>query len=241
VTLSHPNRIDRARALLRRPGAWLDETPDRGAYPLRLGPDRRARIVLTLDETGLRDLIEAPGLRPRPGGGWTARGASASAPSAPGRPGFIAGERLVTEPDGRQVARPANLGESPILWLARRRDAAGRPYLTPAEAAAGERLRQDAQAAMTGPSLTMRWDALPRSGSGLSVGAEPPARALSAASRLREALSACDSGSRAMVERICLAHEPLQVAERALGLRRRAGKAVLKRGLQTLARHYRLI
>jgi hypothetical protein len=63
--------LERARSLLDRPGAWLDQSG--GAYPLRLGGDRRGRGVLTLDEAALRALIERPGLRRRDGGGWLPR------------------------------------------------------------------------------------------------------------------------------------------------------------------------
>ncbi|WP_306414865.1 hypothetical protein [Brevundimonas aurantiaca] len=63
--------VERARCLLARPGAWLGA--EQGVYALRLGPDRRGRISLTLSEPEFRALIERPGLRRRPQGGWTAR------------------------------------------------------------------------------------------------------------------------------------------------------------------------
>lgn len=235
--------LERARSLLDRPGAWLDQSG--AAYPLRLGGDRRGRVVLTLDEAAFRALIERPGLRRRDGGGWLPRPTPATntslAPSPPpGRPGLIEGERPVMEADGRLTARRANLGESPVAWLARRKDASGRPWLTPAEAAAGERLRSEAEIALSGPSLTMRWDALPRAGGGSGMGArfEPTDRALSAAARVEAALTACGPRLRAMVERVCIHGASLQLAEEALFLRRRQGKTVLKQGLQALAEHY---
>jgi hypothetical protein len=40
---------------------------------------------------------------------------------------------------------------------------------------------------------------------------------------------------------VCLAETALQVAERELGLPRRAGKTVLKLALQRLAMHYRMV
>ena len=59
---------------------------------------------------------------------WTMRPASEAADAPePGRPGVIDGRRDVIQADGRLVAHPANLGESPIAWLARRKDASGRP------------------------------------------------------------------------------------------------------------------
>lgn len=232
-------QLERARSLLQRPGAWLDQA--NGAYPLRLGGDRRSRVVLTLDEAAFRAVIERPGLRLREGGGWLPRPANDHAPAVPppGRPGVIEGERAVMEADGRLTPRRANLGESPILWLARRKDQSGRPWLTPAEVAAGERLRAEAEIALSGPSLTMRWDALPRSGSGGgATRMEPTDRALSASARVQAALDACGPRLRAMVERVCIHGTSLQLAEQALSLRRRQGKTLLKQGLQALAEHY---
>lgn len=229
--------LHRARGLLARPGAWIDERD--GAYPVRLGPDRRARINLTLDETAFRALIAAPGLRARPGGGWTLRLAGEPEPApAPGRPGVIEGEHGIMEADGRLTVRRANLGESPIAWLARRKDQSGRPWLTPAEVVAGERLRAEAERAGSGPSLTMRWDALPRSGVGSAARVEPGDPALSAARRVEAALAAVGPRLRPFVERICIRGSSLQLAEQELSLRRRQGKTVLKQGLQALAEHY---
>ena len=228
--------FERARALLQRPNAWLGV--EGAAYAVRLGPDRRARIALTLDEAGFRALVGRPGLRPRPAGGWTARQDRVETPSPAGRPGVIEGERAVMQPDGRLAIRRANLGESPIAWLARRRDADGRPLLTPAQIAAGERLRAEAERALAGPSLTMRWDALPRSGGGSSARVEPTDQALSAARRVDLALAACGPRLRPIVERICIRGASLQLAETGLGLRRRQGKLLLREGLQALAQHY---
>lgn len=230
--------VERARRLLARPGAWVEA--EGAGYGLRLGPDRRARVNLSLSEAEFRALVDQPGLRPRPEGGWTARpGAEADAASPPpGRPGVIAGTRAVIQADGRLVALPANLGESPIAWLARRKDAAGRPWLTPAEAAAGERLRLDAEQAARGASLTMRWDALPRAGSGTAARMEPGERLLAAAHRVDQALTAVGPRLRPIVSRICVHGDSLKLAETGLGLRRRQGKTLLKQGLQALAEHY---
>lgn len=233
--------VERARALLARPGAWLGA--EGATYALRLGPDRRGRISLTLDEAAFRALVVRPGLSPRAQGGWIARAAVAHGDSPPaGRPGLIAGERDLIDEAGRLVRKTANLGESPIAWLARRKDVSGRPWLTPAEAAAGERLRAEAEAAMCGASLTMRWDALPRAGSGGAAWgagrAEPGDRALSAARRVEAALAAAGPRLRPILNRICVHGDSLKLAETGLGLRRRQGKTLLKQGLQALAEHY---
>jgi hypothetical protein len=232
--------VERARGLIQRPSAWLGATG--GVYALRLSPDRRSRISLTLTETEFRALIDQPGLRARPGG-WTARttpgdGADDPGSPAPGRPGFVSGERAVMQADGRMIRLKANLGESPIAWLARRKDASGRPWLTPAETAAGERLRRDAEQALKGPSVTMRWDALPHTGGGSAARMEPTDRALSAGRRVEIALAAVGPRLRPILTRICMHGDSLQLAETGLGLRRRQGKTVLKQALQALADHY---
>jgi hypothetical protein len=229
--------VERARRLLERPGAWL--ATEGGGYALRLGPDRRARVNLTLSEAEFRALVERPGLRGRAEGGWTTRPAAPDKDGpAPGRPGVIEGCRTLVQADGRLVAQPANLGESPVAWLARRKDASGRPWLTPAEAAAGERLRADAERAATGSSLTMRWDALPRAAAGTAARVEPSDRVLSAARRVENALIAVGPRLRPIVSRICVHGDSLKLAETGLGLRRRQGKTLLKQGLQALAEHY---
>ncbi|WP_297804089.1 DUF6456 domain-containing protein [uncultured Brevundimonas sp.] len=238
--MSTARLTERARRLMERPDAWLDETSS--GYPLRLGGDRRGRVVLTLDEAAFRAMVQTPGLRRRHGGGWQARRGNSEPPSPPaGRLGQIIGERTLMQPDGRATTVTANLGESPIAWLARRKDHSGRPWLTPEEVAAGERLRQDAEVALAGPSLTMRWDGLPRSQSGAAPARiEPTDRAISASSRVEAALNAAGPRLRAMLEHVCVRGSSLQLAEQELSLRRRQGKTVLKQGLQALALHYGL-
>lgn len=234
--------IERARALIDRPGAWLDQSGP--AYPLRLGHDRRSRVLLTLDEASFNALIDQPGLRRREGGGWQARvtatRGSRQQPASPpaGRPGMIDGTREVIMPDGRMVPLKANLGESPILWLARRKDASGRPWLATAEVAAGERLRLEAEMAVRGTSITMSWDALPQARSGSTRPIEPGERAIHAGQRVKQALDACSPHLRAMLEQVCIHGSSLQLAEQQLCLRRRQGKSVLKAGLQQLSQHY---
>ena len=239
--MSGDHGLERARRLLALPTGWL-ETAGAG-YALRTGRDRRARVMLTLDEADFRALIAEPGLKPRPGGGWIARQAAGAATPAPGPgcPGVIEGRRTLMSPQGRPVEHRANVATSTVAWLAGRADADGRPWLSRAEVAAAEQLGREAEAALSGPGITMRWDALPRAGAGGGAHRSPPGdRAMAAARRMEAALSACGP-ARTMVEQVCLRATPLQAAEQSLGLRRRTGKALLKQGLFALARHYRLI
>lgn len=232
----------RARRLLARPSGWIEAAPV--GYALRVGRDRRTRVLLTVDEGVFRQLAGTPGLKVRPGGGWVARAFDAPPSSAspePGCPGVIEGVRAVMEDDGSVTSRRANLGQSAIAWLAGRKDAEGRAWLAPREIAAADRLALDAEAALRGPSVTMRWDALPRAGAGGEAPGRsgPAASAMAAGARVETALAACGP-ARGLVEAICIRASALQAAERDLGLGRRQGKALLRTGLAALADHYRI-
>lgn len=230
-----------ARRLLARREGWVEASGS--GYSVRVGRDRRSRVLLTIDEPAFRRLVDDPGLRARPGGGWMARAAGVQDAHRcqAGRPGMIEGVQSVVGDDGRITAHRANLGHSAVAWLARRRDAEGQMLLTPAQVAAADQLGRDAEAALRGPSLTMRWDALPRSGSGGNAAgqSEPGPSALAAGRRVEAALAACGS-ARGMIEAICIRASALQAAERDLGLRRKEGRSLLNAGLSTLAAHYRI-
>lgn len=230
---------ERARRFLTRRGAWLEPAGDR--YLVRAGPDRRVRPLQRLGETEFLALVRAPGLVVRRGGGWVLRrpGLDLPAPAA-GRPGLIEGERAVMEPDGRVSRRRVNLGESPVMWLARRKGPDGRPWLTAAEAAAGERLREDAELASLTPPVTQRWDGLPRHAGGSTSPFAPAFRAVRARDRVRAALDAVGPGLCEILERVCIHGSALQAAERQLGLERRTGRVLLRQALQKLAAHYRI-
>lgn len=230
---------ERARRFLARRGAWLEPAGDR--YLVRAGPDRRLRPLQRLGETEFLALARAPGLVVRRGGGWVLRRRGDDAPvPPPGRPGLIEGERAVMEADGRLTRRRVNLGESPVMWLARRKAADGQPWLTAAEAAAGERLREDAELASLAPPVTQRWDGLPRRAGGTASPFAPALRTLRARDRVRAALDAAGPGLAEILERVCIHGSALRAVERQLGLEQRTGRALLKQALQRLAAHYRI-
>jgi hypothetical protein len=234
VELETARLVERAMRLLARPGAVIEA---RGVgYGVRLGASRRRSVMLTLDEAAFQGLAREATLKPRPQGGWcmTARPDPALPP--PGRPGVI--EEEVAAPDGEGTVR-RNLGESPIAWLARRRDADGQPWLTSVEALAGERLREEFESLGLQGRMTMRWEATPRV-SGGRPGLAPAERDHATRERIARALSVVGPGLREILERVCLMGSALEAAERSLKLPRRAGKTVLKLALQRLAQHYRM-
>lgn len=228
----------RAARLLARPGAVI-EAAGLG-YAVRFGPNRRNRAMLVLDEAAFHMLARMARLKPRALGGWTVSAAPpAPKPPPPGRPGVIDGERVIEEPGLGAVSFKSNLGESPLAWLARRRDGKGRLWLTSVEAAAGERLRDDFYRAGTLGRLTMNWDAGPRVDGG-APRLDPAERSRSAKDRIAAALDAVGPGLREILEHVCLAGTALEASERALGLPRRSGKMLLKLGLQRLVIHYKM-
>jgi hypothetical protein len=224
---------ERAMRLLSRPGAVI--AAEGLGYGVRLGPSRRRSVMLTLDEAAFRMLAREATLKPRPQGGWTMTARPEPVLPPPGRPGVIDVE--VSLSDTGPVRR--NLGESPIAWLARRRDAAGRAWLTPVEAAAAERLREEFESLGSLGRVTMRWDQTPRAPRG-RPGLAPAERDHATRERIAKALAAVGPGLREMLERVCLMGSALEAAERSLKLPRRAGKTVLKLALQRLAQHYRM-
>jgi hypothetical protein len=234
-------QLDRVVRALARPGAWLD-AGEAGTYLVRLTADRRRRPLQSIDDAAFADLTREPGLRTRSEGGWRlARSpAATTATPEPGRPSLIEGRRRIVDPDGRRVTRTANLGESPIAWLARRRDAKGEAWLTLAEIAAAENLRDDFVLAGTVGRLTMAWDAGPKARGGRGPGVDPAEKARGAKDRIARALAEVGPGLREILEHVCFAGTALDAAERSLGLPRRSGKAMLKLALGRLARHYGL-
>lgn len=229
-----------ALRVLAPPGAWLDAEGE-GLYVVRLSADRRRRSPVRIDEADFAALARDLGLKVRAEGGWRlARVSTDPAPPSPGRPSIIEGRRLVTGPDGRQAMKAVNLGESPIAWLARRRDSRGDSWLTLAEIAAAEKLRDDFVMAGTVGRLTMAWDAGPKARGGRGPGVDPAERARAAKARIARALADVGPGLSEILEHVCFAGTALEAAERSLGLPRRAGKAVLKLALGRLANHYGL-
>lgn len=149
------------------------------------------------------------------------------------------GERLFQE-DGRQVSRRVNLGETPLGWLAKRRAADGSPFLTPAEVAAGEKLREDFEQAQIGPRVAQDWRRFltPGESGGVSRLRGPAEGPMGARDRVSRALEALGPGLNDAALRACCFLEGLEATERRMGWSARSGKVVLKIALTRLAEHY---
>ncbi|PXW79241.1 hypothetical protein C7451_101305 [Blastomonas natatoria] len=154
-------------------------------------------------------------------------------------------ERMIEgETVGRRVGegeRPArsvtvNLAESPLGWLLARGLIGERQF------EAGERIRSDWERANLAPSITMRWDAAPRSGvrRGSDDHLEPGERQMAARKRFDSAMAALGRDLNDIAWRVICSGEAMPVAEKALGWPVRSGRLVLRLALDRLADFYRL-
>jgi hypothetical protein len=135
---------------------------------------------------------------------------------------------------GRRVT--INLAESPLGWLMARGMVSSRQF------EAGERLRGDWTVAGLGPRVTMRWDAAPQSKVARGPGGamDPTLAQIAAKRRFEAAVASVGSGLSDVLWRVVCAGEGLEVAEKALGWPKRAGKLVLLMALDRIADHYGL-
>ena len=148
-------------------------------------------------------------------------------------------EEVRVAPDALLV----NESESPLAWLARRKDTNGKPMIDAAQFAAGERLRADfTRAAMTpriGANLTSPV-AQGRRGGGESA-APYSDLVVAAKQRLSLALAAVGPEFSGLLLDVCCFLKGLETVERERGWPRRTSKIVLGLALDRLARHYGIV
>ncbi|MFT3809299.1 MAG: DUF6456 domain-containing protein [Micropepsaceae bacterium] len=226
-----------ARRVLRHLGASVLE-PRAGRFVLAQRRGGKARLT-----------VSAEGVTAMAAEGWIARTPEGCfALTAQGR-AFVARDGAAADPFRAQhgdiialKGEPVRDGAASVLdWLGRVSDARGRPYLGPQEREAAARLEADFEAAHFRPRLTLDVSVPVR---GTPVDGDAPERlsgaALDARRRVMAALDAAGPGIKDMLfETVCLSHG-LTVTEQRLGWPRRAGKALLRMGLQRLAEHYGL-
>ncbi len=135
-----------------------------------------------------------------------------------------------------------NESESPLAWLARRKDTNGRPMIDSAQFAAGERLRADfTRAAMT-PRIGANFASPVAHGrrSGGDNGANFSDLVIAAKERLNLALDAVGPEFSGLLLDVCCFLKGLETVERERGWPRRTSKVVLGLALDRLARHYEI-
>lgn len=154
----------------------------------------------------------------------------------------IAGERRVANPHTGEIETiRVNLGESPLGWLARRKDSNGAGLLSALEVEAGERLRADFERAEIGPKIGQDWSRfLAPVDASSGPGRTPSEGPVGARERFRKAVEALGPGLADAAVRVCCFHEGLEATERRMGWSARSGKVVLKLALQRLVDHYGL-
>ncbi len=141
-----------------------------------------------------------------------------------------------------KAARPTlvNDAESPLAWLARRKDRDGRSFLDAAQLEAGERFRRDIEQAQLLQRVTANWEAsINAARRGADAGAVSEV-AIDARRRLARAFDAAGPELAGLLTDVCGYLKGLEVVESERGWPPRAAKVVLKIALDRLARHYGL-
>lgn len=137
-----------------------------------------------------------------------------------------------------------NPDESPLAWLARRKDRHGIPMIARAEFDAGERLRADFTFSEMTPHVTSNWTGVLVDGgrrSPAGYGIDMNDHIVAARERVRLALKAVGPELAGILIDVCCLLKGLEALEKASGWPQRSGKIVLQIALQRLARHYGLI
>lgn len=132
--------------------------------------------------------------------------------------------------------------ESPLAWLARRRDREGRAYLSPARLAAGERLRADYTLARMMPTVTSNWSIgrIQGGAAGVAGLADLTDRAVAARGRVEAALGAVGLDLAGVLTDVCCFLKGLETVESERRWPARSAKVVLDIALGRLADHYGL-
>ena len=150
--------------------------------------------------------------------------------------------RPLDEPRGPALINDA---ESPLGWLARRKDKSGVALITAAQFDAGERLRADFTFAHMMPRVTASWDPAGgggrRSGSAPGAGCELRDNVVAAKERVKRALRAVGPELSGILVDVCCHLKGLEDVEHRHGWPQRSAKLILQLALTALARHYRSI
>ena len=244
---------------------WLHAPAEKGARAIR--PVAAALVAMLKERDLLAPLAQDDPLRWRisaRGRRWLAARTPGLRKIAPQKEVEIADTREETPADAapkpprqarqRLLVRDAetgslrevevNLRENPLMWLARRKDAQGRPYLEPHHVAAGEKLRQDFETACMQPKITANWNAalVASDRARLKSGPRDPYPftdvVLMARERVHRALEAIGPELADVALAVCCLGHGIEAAEKALSWPRRSARLVLRIALERLAAHY---
>jgi len=144
------------------------------------------------------------------------------------------------ETRGEAVHVVVNAAESPLAWLAGRRDRTGAPLISPEQYEAGRRLASDHARGHGTARLTQSWDASGVRGEAPRDRLAASEVALDARRRVERALSAVGPGLAEVLLAVCCEEVGLEAVERRQGWPARSAKVVLRLALDRLAAHYGL-
>ncbi|MBM3607993.1 MAG: ATPase [Alphaproteobacteria bacterium] len=150
--------------------------------------------------------------------------------------GGLANAQVETAGVERRVRMASS--ESPLAWLAARKDSQGRPLIGSAELAAGERLRADLTLAQIMPRITANWTAEVASGARGAGAMNISDTAIAARQRVDQALAAAGVEFSGLLIDVCGFLKGLELIEIERGWPRRSARVILAMALAALARHY---
>lgn len=142
------------------------------------------------------------------------------------------------EVDGTRETVAVNAAESPLAWLAGRRDRTGAPMISPQQYEAGRRLAADHARGHGTARVTQSWDASGVRGDAPRDRLAVSEAALDARRRVERALAAVGPGLADVLVAVCCEETGLEAVEKRLGWPARSAKVVLRLALDRLADHY---
>ena len=131
-----------------------------------------------------------------------------------------------------------NAAESPLAWLATRKDKTGAPMLSEPQVRAGERLASDFARGHQRDRITQSWNVSGVRGSAPRDRLMLSEAAQDARARVERAFEAVGPVLDEVLRLVCCEELGLEVVEKRFGWPARSGKVVLRLALDRLAAHY---